>query len=249
MVRGFVHVHSEFSRDGLSSIADLAAFAREAQLRFVGLTDHAEDLSTQDVVDLRRECEEHSNESCVILPGLEFRCRGDIHILSLGSAELICHDDPVVVASRITQTGGLAILAHPGRIGHRCPEELVSVLTGIEVWNAAYDGRFVPTPASLRLLQKMRLINPSLFGIGGADLHGLYRPPGVILGLPLNGCQLVDANAILQLLKAGMFLVSGKYVRFDARLGPHRLARIPLWSFRKLYEASKAIRDMALGEA
>jgi len=249
MVRGFVHVHSEFSRDGLSSIAELAAFAREARLRFVGLTDHAEDLSAQDAVDLRRECEKHSNESCVILPGLEFRCLGDIHILSLGATELICHDDPVVVASGITATGGLAVLAHPGRIGHRCPEELGSVLTGIEVWNAAYDGRFVPAPASLKLLQRMRLINPSLLGIGGADLHGLYRPPGVTLELPLNGCQLVDTNVILQLLRAGMFVVSGRYVRFDARLGPHRLARIPLWSFRKLYEASKAIRDMALGEA
>ncbi len=143
-VRGIIHVHSDFSRDGLHSIADLADFAREAGFRFVGLTDHDEDLSLEDRTSLRRECEKHSDESCVIIPGLEFRCNADIHILGLGITDDVRSSDAATVATQITEMGGIAVLAHPSRNGYQCPGELCAVLNGIEIWNAVYDGRFVP---------------------------------------------------------------------------------------------------------
>ncbi len=101
-IKGIIHVHSDFSRDGLHSVADLAEFARQSGFRFVGLTDHAEDLSEEHMQSLRQECEKHSDESCVMIPGLEFRCSGDIHILGLGIAHDIASGDPVTVASRIS---------------------------------------------------------------------------------------------------------------------------------------------------
>jgi hypothetical protein len=55
--------------------------------------------------------------------------------------------------------GGLAVLAHPGRAAYHCPPALCVALDGIEIWNAAYDGRFVPPPASFRLLQEARCAN------------------------------------------------------------------------------------------
>jgi len=247
-IRGIIHVHSHFSRDGLCSIADLAAFARESGFQFVGLTDHAEDLSPPDFEALRRECKEHSDELCVMIPGLEYRCTGEIHILGLGITHDISSDDPVVVASEIRRMGGLAVLAHPGRNGYQCPPELCAVLNAVEIWNAAYDGCFVPPLDGLRLLQEARGVNSSIFGIGGADLHGLHRPPGVVLELPVTGNAHIDACMVLRHLGTGLFSVCGRYVRFDAKMVPRRLTRIPLWSFRKLYEASKAIRDVTLGE-
>ena len=249
LVKGIVHVHSDFSRDGLCSIADLADFAREAGFQFVGLTDHAEDLSPEDVESLRRECEKHSERSFVMIPGLEFRCSDDIHILGLGVTGDISRSDAVTLTTQIRAIGGLAVLAHPGRIGYRCPPELCAVLNAVEIWNAAYDGCFVPPLAGLRLLQEARGVNPSIVGIGGADLHGLHRPPGVVLELPVTGNAHIDACMVLRHLGTGLFSVCGRYVRFDAKMVPRRLTRIPLWSFRKLYEASKAIRDMAVGEA
>ena len=247
-VKGIIHVHSDFSRDGLCSIEDLADFAREAGFQFVGLTDHAEDLSPEDMKSLRGECEKHSDESCVLIPGLEFRCSEDIHILGLGITDDMSSTDPVTVAGQIRDLGGLSILAHPYRNGYRCPPELSSCLNGIEIWNAAYDGRFVPRLASLRLLREARNVNPSMFGIGGADLHGLYNPPGVVIQLPVNGNAGVNLRMVLQDLQSGRFSVCGRYVRFDAHTEPQPVARFLVWTFRKLYEVAKTIRNVAVGE-
>lgn len=246
LVTGIIHVHSDFSRDGLCSIADLADFAREAGFQFVGLTDHREDLSYGDLKSLRAECETVSDESFAMIPGLEFRCDGDIHILALGIADDIASTDAVTVASQIEARGGLAILAHPGRNGYQCPLALCGVLNGIEIWNAAYDGRFVPRLATFRLLQEARSANPAIFGFGGADLHSLDRSPGVILELQLNGKNAVDAWKILQSLRTGMFAVHGRCVSFDAYAMPRPLACLRLWALRKLYEVSKAIRDVGM---
>jgi len=249
-IRGIIHVHSHFSRDGLCSIADLAAFARESGFQFVGLTDHAEDLSPPDFEALRQECKEHSDELCVMIPGLEYRCMGDIHILGLGIAHDISTDDPVVVASKIKALGGIAVLAHPGRNGYQCPRELFQALNGIEIWNAEYDGRFVPPLANLRLLQEARGGNPAVWGFGGADLHGIDRPPGVELQLRvIDGKMEVDAQIILLHLRLGRFTVRGRYVGFHAQTQFDRLACLSLCVFRRLYEVSKMIRDRAMGRA
>ncbi len=248
-VTGIIHVHSDFSRDGLCSIADLADFAREAGFQFVGLTDHAEDLSPEDMKGLRQECGQYSNESFVMIPGLEFRCSSDIHILGLGVTDHNASNDPVAVASQIRAKGGLAILAHPGRNGYQCSQELYRVLNGIEIWNAGYDGRFVPPMANLRLLQEARAANPSVLGFGGADIHFLELSPGVVLQLTANGSPGIDGCLVLELLRSGKFSVCGRYLSFDANTGPHRLVRSSLVAFRKVYEVSKAIRDFALGEA
>ena len=247
-LRGIIHVHSDFSSDGLHSVADLADFAREYGFRFVGLTDHAEDLSPDDIHGLQRECEEHSDESCIIIPGLEFRCSGDIHILGLGVIHEITSDDPVTVAGQIQHLGGIAILAHPARNGYQFPQGLWTSLNGIEMWNAAYDGRFVPPLINIRLLQDARSTEPNILGFGGADLHSFYRLVGVELELRVNGNDGLAKEMVLGCLRTGEFSVRGRFVSFDAHAPPHWLSRVYLWAFRKLYEVSKAVRDMALGE-
>ena len=246
-VRGIIHVHSDFSSDGLHSVADLADFARESGFRFVGLTDHAEDLSVQDMESLCHECETNSDESCVVIPGLEFCCTEDIHILGLGIAREIISTDPNVVAREIQARGGLAILAHPCRNGFKFPVELFHVVNGIEIWNAAYDGRFVPPLGNLRLFQEARTLNTSIMGFGGADLHGFHRPPGVFLELTISGTNQMDAEMVLQGLGRGGFSVCGKYLRFRPNNELNGMIRFPLWAFRKVYEFTKAIRDLTLG--
>ena len=123
------------------------------------------------------------------------------------------------------------------------------MLNGIEIWNAGYDGRFVPRLANLRLLEEARAANPAVLGFGGADLHAFCRPPGVVLQLRANGTGEVDTGMILDGLRTGGFSVCGKYVSFDASTQTHWIARLPLWILRRLYETSKALRDLALGGA
>ena len=248
-IRGIIHVHSDFSNDGLHSVADLADFARESGFRFVGLTDHAEDLSVQDMESLRQECEAHSDESCVMIPGLEFQCNGNIHLLGLGITKEIISTDPIVVAREIQALGGLAILAHPGRNGYQYPAELYLVLNGIEIWNAGYDGRFVPPLANLRLLQEARTANPNIRGFGGEDLHIWVRPPRVVVDLQGVGIGPLDIEMVLHGLQTGRFSVHGRYLSFDAMTGPDWLGGMPLRVFRKTYEISKTFRNLVFGES
>lgn len=248
-VRGIVHVHSDFSRDGLCSIAELAAFARASGLRFVGLTDHAEDLSSDDMKQLRQLCEEHSDESLLMLPGLEFRCSGDIHILGLGITDAIASVDPITVASQVQRLGGIGILAHPDRNGYHVSKDLCGVLNGIEIWNVGSDGRFVPPVRALHLLRESRDRNPAIAAFGGVDLHGLDGLPAVNLELQLKGSSRLDAQTLLDLLLSGRFAIRGRYVVLEASLPPNRLTCFSLWAFRKIYEVSKTIRDaIPLGE-
>ena len=246
-ITGIIHVHSEFSSDGFHSVADLADFARQSGFRFVGLTDHSEDLSAEDIQSLQRECIKCSDELLIMIPGLEFRCQEDVHILGIGVTENITSVDPVTVASEIQERGGLALLAHPGRNEYQFPRELCRVLDGIEIWNAGYDGRFVPPLANLRLLEEARAINPAVLGFGGADLHGFDQPPGVALQLQENGSGQVDIGMVLHGLRSGSFSVRGTYLTFDATTGSHRVGGIPLITFRKLYEISRAVRNVVLG--
>lgn len=248
-VQGIIHVHSDFSSDGLHSVADLADFARQSGFRFVGLTDHAEDLSDQDIQSLQHECKRCSDASFAMIPGLEFRCQEDVHILGVGVTENIASTDPVMVARHIQGLGGLAVIAHPGRNGYQYPRDLYLVLNGIEIWNAGYDGPFVPPTANLRLLQEARAMNPAVLGFGGADLHSLDRTAGVMLQLRHNGSESISKETILEDLRTGGFSIRGRYVSFDANPGCHCLSKVYLWAFRKIYETSTGIRNGVLGES
>ena len=248
-LKGIIHVHSDFSSDGFHSVADLADYARQSGFRFVGLTDHAEDVPAEDMQSFQQECIKWSDESFVMIPGLEFRCQEDLHILGIGVTENIASTDPFIVASHIQGLGGLAVIAHPGRNGYQFPRELCKVLDGIEIWNAGYDGRFVPPLANFRLLKEAQAVNPAVLGFGGADLHGFDRPPGVVLRLRQNGSGSVDRETVLDDLRTGGFSICGRYVSFDANAASHRLSRLYLWAFRKLYEISSAVRNGVLGES
>jgi hypothetical protein len=250
-ITGIIHVHSDFSRDGLCSVREVAEYAREAGLRFVGLTDHAQDLSPDDMKKLREECKEASDDSCVLIPGLEFRCRGDIDILGLGISQNILEEDPATVAIQIGAMGGVAVLAHPARSGYHCPQELWGVLHGIEIWNAAYDGRFVPPLENLRLLQRTRNSNPTICGFGGADLHWLDGPPGVTIELQAKGPSpfTTPDHMVMDCLRSGNFIVRGRYVAFDASDLPNWPTRSLLRVFRTFYKIATRIHDSALGRA
>ena len=247
-VRGLLHVHSNFSRDGVCSVRDLAEFARTRGYRFVGLTDHAEDLLRGDMRRLEGECEAQSDARLIVMPGLEFRCDEGVHILGIGMTEDVRSRNAVTVAGRIRACGGLAILAHPGLNGHQCHAALAGVLNGVEVWNAGYDGRFVPPIESLRLLDDIRQRNPAVAGFGGADLHSFDRPAGVAVELRTEDRAKVDIRVILHHLRSGRFRVRGRYLVFDAYPSCGWPTRGWLWVLRKLYEVSRAARDVAVGE-
>src|SRR5579863_9647864 len=94
---GVVHVHSAYSHDSRDTLAEVRAFALARQLRFVGLTDHAEDFDEARFAAYRDECASLSDAAVTLIPGLEFRFEGytGLHLLALGLTKWIEPAKPV----------------------------------------------------------------------------------------------------------------------------------------------------------
>jgi hypothetical protein len=170
---GVVHVHSAYSHDSRDSLPALRQFALARELRFVGLTDHAEDFDADRFAAYRAECAAVSDSAVALIPGLEFRFEGHtgLHLLALGLDRWI---EPATPADFITETKGnaaLTIAAHPVLFKYRAPAEVLAGIDAIEVWNAKYNTRYLPDPAAIRLLHDLRRARPDVVGTVGLDQH------------------------------------------------------------------------------
>jgi hypothetical protein len=76
------------------------------------------------------------------------------------------------VGAHRREQGGIAVLAHPSRYGGRWPaDDVLRELHGIEVWNARYDGRFVPPGPVIESARAVCSRFANLRFFGGQDLH------------------------------------------------------------------------------
>lgn len=170
---GVVHVHSAYSHDSRDSLASLREFALARSLRFVGLTDHAEDFDSDRFSAYRAECAALSDDQVKLIPGLEFRFEGytGLHLLALGLTRWIT---PAKPGDFIEQTRGvtaLTIAAHPVLFKYHAPDEVLASIDAIEVWNAKYNTRYLPDPMAIRLLHTVRRTRPDVVGTVGLDQH------------------------------------------------------------------------------
>jgi hypothetical protein len=170
---GVVHVHSAYSHDSRDSLRALREFALARELRFVGLTDHAEDFDESRFAAYRAECASLSDAAVTLIPGLEFRFEGytGLHLLALGLTRWI---EPAKPADFIAGTRGaaaLTIAAHPVLFKYQIPDEVRAGIDAIEVWNAKYNTRYLPDPAAIRLLHATRRVRPDVVGTVGLDQH------------------------------------------------------------------------------
>ncbi len=220
---GVLHVHSDYSRDGLDSLEQLRAFALKRGIGFVGLSDHAEDLDREKFEEYVIRCREASAGGPLLLPGLEFRFAGypGLHLLALG---LEAWMDPVTPADFLAQArgkAGLTVLAHPLLCRYEVPDEVCAGIDAIEVWNAAYNTRWLPDPAAIGLLHRIRRQRPEVVGIAGLDQHDSRndRETRVVL-------EAGDPRDPWGSLRAGRFENRGRTLRFDpaVRWAPWRLA-------------------------
>jgi predicted metal-dependent phosphoesterase TrpH len=241
---GIIHVHSKFSYDGKNTLEELASFAKERRYAFVGVTEHSDFITEQIMTSLVKECRRLSDDQCLLIPGIEFTCKENLHILGVGVEHLTDVDDPIAVAKFIGVQGGVAIVSHPSRYDYHIPTGLEAHLNGIEIWNASYDGRFVPNDQSIKLWQALRSQNRALLGFGGQDLHQI-KPYGHVKITVF--CDALEEGAILQALKEGAFSISSSYCRL-ARSSPPRWIKLQqiIWA-RRAYIRAKAIKHRFLG--
>jgi hypothetical protein len=219
---GVVHVHSNYSHDGCDSLLRLHHFARERGLGFVCLTDHAEDFGPAVFQQYVGECDDHSRDDLRLIPGLEFRFEGfpGLHLLALGLRAWIEPSTPEVFMKLAPAVAGLTIVAHPGLARYQLPESVRRGIDAIEVWNAAYDTRYLPDPRAFDLLKSVQRERPDLLAVAGLDQHdaGNDRRTRVVL-------RRATADPVAE-LRAGRFTNQGLTLRFPARpaWGPVRVS-------------------------
>ena len=170
-VRGALHVHSRLSHDGTLTVAEVADFYRAKGYHFVAMGEHSQDMAEEEVQELVRDCARNSGEDFCLIPGIEFTCRKGVHVLGAGCVALTQESEPAAVARHVRAHGGFAVVAHPSRYQWECSSDLLQAVDAIEIWNLAYDGKFLPGAQALRVFAEIRKVNPGLLAVAGHDLH------------------------------------------------------------------------------
>jgi hypothetical protein len=151
----------------------LREFALARELRFVGLTDHAEDFDADRFTAYRAECAALSDAAVTLIPGLEFRFEGytGLHLLALGLTQWITPAKPEDFIEQTRGITALTIAAHPALFKYKAPDDVLAGIDAIEVWNAKYNTRYLPDPLAIRLLHTVRRKRPDVVGTVGLDQH------------------------------------------------------------------------------
>ena len=77
------------------------------------MADHAEYFEPDTVARYVRECEALSDENLCIIPGLEYRCEREMHILGYGATALSQSTDPKEIIEHIDAQAAISVIAHP----------------------------------------------------------------------------------------------------------------------------------------
>lgn len=225
-MEGIFHVHSNYSSDGRLSLEELKEECIKRGLSFMVLTDHAEDFQPGGVMEFINHCRQISDNHFWAIPGLEFNIDKDheVHLLVVGLEGLPCENGSEAILKRVRETKNntLAVVAHLSRSNHYIPSEYENIINGIEIWNAAYDSRYLPDHKAIRLFNDLKKRNEGLVGFGGLDLHD--RSGFRDLKLRINR-HCTTESELLTHLKAGRFTIKGPHIV---------IASIPDWGFLKI---------------
>ncbi len=228
-IKGALHVHSSLSGDGTMTIAELRRWYRGHGYQFIALTEHAEDLDEAGVERLETQSQANSDEGFRVIPGLEFSADPGLHLLGLGVTRLFPQTNLLAVIGHIHAEEGLAVLAHPRRIGWKCAAEILREIDAVEIWNVGYDGKFLPPAAALGRFAGWRRVNPRLLGVAGHDLH--RRESFYDAAVEVDAATL-SREAILASLRQGRYEIRSLFFRADpaGRVSPGRAALLRMMS-------------------
>jgi len=133
MLRFDLHVHSDFSNDGLSSVEDILRSAAAKGLTGVAITDHNTTAGGRHAL----EVVDHVAPGLIVIPGEEVSTRQG-HLIVLGITQDIAPGmtvgDTIKEARRL---GGLVVVPHP----YNKPRHGMSIPEGadaVEVYNSRY---------------------------------------------------------------------------------------------------------------
>lgn len=146
MIRAAVHVHTDWSYDG---IWDLEALVRELKRRGYGAVLTAEHDRTFDAERwdrYRAACAVAEGALRIpVCPGIEYSDPDNVVHVPVWGADvpfLGAGRDSAGLIADAADAGAVAVLAHPGRkdAWRRLDQRSLAALAGVEAWNRKYDG-------------------------------------------------------------------------------------------------------------
>lgn len=227
-----LHVHSSFSYDSQTDLADIAQTARQHGIQCVLMSEHNNFMDAEQTAGLVKRCDELSDDRLLVVPGLELAFDSNrIHLLAfgirryIGSSAADCTFASLI--DQIHEAGGLAVLAHPS---HRQASSLIELkdlqrLDGIEIWNVKNGNKFVPAAVDLRLLQRVRAAGGPAFGFAGVDWHHRNRFCRLVVRVE---APRLSRDAIFRELSQGRFSVHGRFVSVPST-GETRAPRLAMY--------------------
>lgn len=201
MLKSALHVHSKYS-DGEFSLPELRDKFLAAGCEVVFMADHADAFHVGRLLEYVHECQQHSDERFLFVPGLEFGCARRMHVVGFGVTELLDSDDPELVISHIREHQGVAVIAHPPEALFEWIESFEVLPDGIEGWNSKYDGRYAPRPSTFDLIERLKRRRPALKAFYGQDLHWRRQYAGLFTRIDV---ALADPTLLLAALVDGHF--------------------------------------------
>lgn len=200
-IKGIAHLHSTYSYDGQLSLSQIKELCLREGLQFTCMTEHTDDLTIEAIQEFVRDCENHSDEKFVFIPGFEVPYK-DAHILMIGVIDFFTDIIDVPNLQKWCEKASIVILAHPSRNNFTIDDNIKKILNGVEVWNSYYDGKSAPRAQSLRLLQDLQKEKPKTRAFVGLDLHREENFGGPVLSLKV---ETFSAGTILSTLSRGEY--------------------------------------------
>ncbi|MHA2220070.1 MAG: PIG-L family deacetylase, partial [Candidatus Hodarchaeales archaeon] len=208
IVKGICHVHSQHSYDGTLDLDELKNIYEKKGFNFMLLTEHAEKGMTETRYDqIKNECKKLSKNKFILIPGLEYISYQSYHILAIGLNHYkdLNKKDTKYILNEVKKSGGLSIVAHPVRYGHRISKAIIPFIDGIEIWNTSYDG-ITQVKKNIKLFKSSLGYNQNLICVGGMDLH-LYDTKENIVYFYMPSVPHLSKDEIFSSLKNGQFEV------------------------------------------
>ena len=210
-----LHVHSSFSYDSKTDLADIARVAREQGIACVLMSEHNNQMTPESMARFVERCDELSDGSLLIVPGLELAYASNrIHLLAFGIRQYIESTSPACTfASLVTAVhaaGGVAVLAHPSHrqaVDHIDSADL-DHLDGIEIWNVKNGNRFFPTTEDVATLARARKRSSRPLAFAGVDWHHLNKFARVVLRVET---QALRSSEVLGALRQGAYSICGGF--------------------------------------
>jgi hypothetical protein len=236
---GAVHAHSNYSHDGRDSLADLHRVMTAHGIGFLGLTDHAEDVSPEQWAELVDECARLSRTGTWLIPGLEFRFAGHpgVHLLATGLRRWMRPETPAEFFAQVAGHAALTVAAHPGLARYVLPPEVEAGIDAIEVWNGAFNTRYLPDPRAIALLRRVRRRRPEVVGTVGLDQHDRRNVLELRVLLP---SAVPDPLAEL---RAGRFRNHGRTMAFSSTLDWPGAMLGALYGARAVFDRIESVHD------